>query len=466
MDTRQDPGPDESSKSDDGNGDDNGDDDDVPLRGMTRALGEHNLELSSNYNHYTTTDERTATAPQPKLLSKEERAAKAKAEKEIKAAAAKVKKGAKAAAKAEGGKSGWLGSSRKKASPQLVSAKGDGLLVEKSDLLGSLPAKAKGASSSKKRFSLGIMDMGSSSKEKAKASAAVNPAGGVAEQRSRPGAVVRRPSMSTLQMKEAALSQPQIALAVGSRTELHKSFAAPSSESGFERLGPRMTALDFVRRVPAQPFGVLGMKLDSSTSAVVEGGPDPHCVESCCVVTTEGLNTIMLSGGPKQACADHPAGSAAAVYTWLGIENNDAFEAAVCKALKATGDAKYLSYTTRSVHGDDEAHIIHTVAPNLGKPRGPFAPAWSRPDAVATLATAYKNVFLQFTDSEQSLLRLAPISGAHFAGAFLAEMPALTFEAMQVAFDQLNLEERGSLIVGEVHLCLFNEVRPAAPSRL
>ena len=412
------------------------DDDDEPHRiGAPRSKGERNLELSANYSHYAATDERTATAAKPELSSKEERAAAA------------------TAVKGKGGSS-WLGGA-KKGSQELASVSESEAADDAPDLVSPLPHKK--AAASKKRFSLNLMDMGIGSKKTADGGGGRGGGGGGGG--GRPG-VVRRQS-STTQIAEGVLAQPEVAVPVGSRVELTRTFT-----SGLGRLGPRMSALDFVRRIPAQPFGVLGAKLSAATGKVEECGPDPLCLVSCCVVTPESKDILLLGGGPKRALEEYPSGSAAAVYRWLGIEGDTEFSPEVTKALQRTGDAAFKAYATTTLEAGraeaDEAHVIHVLSPNLGKAPGPFKPTWTRAEAMAALATAYRNVFLQFSESGQTLLRLPPISGGNFAGPFLGEMPALTLGAMQVAFDGLDLEERGPLVMGEVHLCLFNEAEHAA----
>ena len=59
-------------------------------------------------------------------------------------------------------------------------------------------------------------------------------------------------------------------------------------------------------------------------------------------------------------------------------------------------------------------------------------------EARATLARAYENVLREFAASGQRRLRLLPISSGIFAGPMAAEIPALTWEALQLGFDALD----------------------------
>jgi hypothetical protein len=53
------------------------------------------------------------------------------------------------------------------------------------------------------------------------------------------------------------------------------------------------------------------------------------------------------------------------------------------------------------------------------------------------------------------VLRLLPISGGIFAGAFKQQIPALTRDALGAAFRTLLPEEREALRERVVHLCIF-----------
>ena len=111
-------------------------------------------------------------------------------------------------------------------------------------------------------------------------------------------------------------------------------------------------------------------------------------------------------------------------------------------------------------------HCIHTVGPKLG--HGKYTDA----EAVWKLAGAYRNVlsqFVRFAESKAAAgpaptgtpvrLRLLPISGGIFAGAFRERVPRLTREALDAGFAQLPEATQQRLLSRErtLELCIFAE---------
>ena len=129
---------------------------------------------------------------------------------------------------------------------------------------------------------------------------------------------------------------------------------------------------------------------------------------------------------------------------------------------KEPGDAKYHRYERRggspgSDGGTGVAHVIHAVGPDFRRLHDPpGTPPHSRAEVVATLARAYGNILREFAASGQRRLRLLPVSGGIFAGPFAAEVPALTWEALQLGFGRLSLAERRAVQRRAVDLCLFD----------
>jgi len=72
------------------------------------------------------------------------------------------------------------------------------------------------------------------------------------------------------------------------------------------------------------------------------------------------------------------------------------------------------------------------------------------------LSVAYHNVFAEVTASQKLRVRLLPISSGVFAAKFLPVMPALTFQAMALAFDRLTPQMQETLMdLEQVKLCVF-----------
>ena len=83
--------------------------------------------------------------------------------------------------------------------------------------------------------------------------------------------------------------------------------------------------------------------------------------------------------------------------------------------------------------------MVHAVGLDFRRLHDPpGTPPYTRAEARATLARAYENVLREFAASGQRRLRLLPISSGIFAGPMAAEIPALTWEALQLGFDALD----------------------------
>jgi hypothetical protein len=212
----------------------------------------------------------------------------------------------------------------------------------------------------------------------------------------------------------------------------------------------------FAQEVAAMPYGVLGQQLLSEGNKV-QRAPEPSEVSSGCVfVDPAGLHHIQPPGGPSGA-----GGAAGAIYRAIGIDKDESFPAEVVAGVTKTGDAKYHMYTKQQVLGSSSStveavvHVIHAVGPDFNdkgaaasssssssSQRQPFT--WEQ--AVAALANTYRNILAEFVSCGLPLLRLLPVSGGIFAGAFKDYMPTLTFEALQLGFTLLTSEHRTALL--------------------
>ena len=79
---------------------------------------------------------------------------------------------------------------------------------------------------------------------------------------------------------------------------------------------------------------------------------------------------------------------------------------------------------TRKRHDYDGKSCIHAVGPDLRRP------GVSVEQALAELRTVYRNVLHEYIPSEQTMLRLPPLSSGIFKGEFGSRMPRLTASAL------------------------------------
>ena len=197
-----------------------------------------------------------------------------------------------------------------------------------------------------------------------------------------------------------------------------------------------------------KPFGVLGTRLILD-GTVVSTGPSPSSADGVVISDPAGLPYIQ--SGPSGA-----GGAAGAIYSFLGIKQDKAFPAPVVDAIKAPADAKFHSYALAD--SETSVDVIHVVGPDLRGDADAGVAAASREEAVDVLASAYSNVLREFAASGQRVLRLLPISGGIFTGAFIKEVPQLTREAWEKALDAMDGATRDRLVAQtEVHLCIFLE---------
>ena len=142
-------------------------------------------------------------------------------------------------------------------------------------------------------------------------------------------------------------------------------------------------------------------------------------------------------------------GASAAIYEWLGINQDEPFADEIVRSCIKPGDACYLAYP-KQVNGND-VHVIHAVAPDLR-----FHESFK--GSVAALAAAYGNVLAQFLRSGRDELWLLPLSGGVNAGSFAESMPEMTWEALRRAFEGLSAEQRDCLQPSQrktVCMCIF-----------
>jgi hypothetical protein len=164
----------------------------------------------------------------------------------------------------------------------------------------------------------------------------------------------------------------------------------------------------------------------------IKGSILDNIPKNCCIVDPAGLGFI--SGKYNLTNA---GGASGAIYKEIKLEN---FNYDVKNAIKKEGDAFYKSY--------NDYHVIHVVGPdfslnNLEKNK-------------ETLMTAYKNIFLQFLESEKEILRLLPVSGGIYSGN-RNDLPDITKKALDDAYNNLTDDMKYYLSNKSFDLYTFSE---------
>eukprot|EP00808_Paulinella_micropora_P010482 g21474.t1 len=194
--------------------------------------------------------------------------------------------------------------------------------------------------------------------------------------------------------------------------------------------------LRFLRRIHVVGYSVLGTQLGEG-GAVKRAGDAPGPRHT--IVDPAGLPYVSGKLSPQQAGA-----ASKSIYSYLGLK--DAFPPEVKTAITSPCDAKYHCY-------QGEKHCVHVVGPDFNQP--PFL-GMSVADAARSLGQAYQHVLQQAVLSPAPLLRLLPISGGVFAGAFRSAIAPLTFAALANGFLQVPDSVRARLDKLErVELCVF-----------
>lgn len=183
-------------------------------------------------------------------------------------------------------------------------------------------------------------------------------------------------------------------------------------------------------------YSVLGSKMTVGGQMVQDAASPPDA--NTAFVDPAGLSFIQEMG-PGMA-----GGAAGAIYSFLGIRNDDAFPQPVRDAVKKATDAKFHTYGQRK--------CVHVVGPNFGE-----MDHCTRQDAVALLASAYKNILAEFAGSGLQTLRLLPVSGGIFAGPFTPELPQITAEALRKGFSDLPKGLQDKVLKNKLEMCIFME---------
>ena len=155
-------------------------------------------------------------------------------------------------------------------------------------------------------------------------------------------------------------------------------------------------------------------------------------LDQYCITDPAGLPFIQDSG-PKGAGA-----ASKAIYRTIGLSEEDHFPDSVKERVQTIGDAAYQPY--------GPYHVIHVVGPDLrGTSLARSLTRKARKGAIKALAKSYRNVLKEWLASGVSILRLLPISGGTFAGAYSEKMPQLTAEALVEALKRLSPEDKDEL---------------------
>ena len=183
-------------------------------------------------------------------------------------------------------------------------------------------------------------------------------------------------------------------------------------------------------------YGVLGNDSGNARPGSVAAEPGPKMA----FVDPAGLNHITHKG-PYGA-----SGASGAIYRWLEINKKWEFPPQVRRWITKATEACYFEYP-------GQRHCIHVVGPDLRRP------SIDERQAASLLTAAYHNVFAEFARSGLETLRLLPISGGIFSGAWgkrPSEFARLTVEAICNGFEHLSRKAHRRVSQREVVLCIFD----------
>lgn len=238
-------------------------------------------------------------------------------------------------------------------------------------------------------------------------------------------------------------------------------------------------SLRFLTGLRLAPYSVLGLQLTAARRMEPRAAPPgPDCL----FVDPAGLPMVQ-QWGPSAA-----GGASGAIYSFLGIRDDDAFPEPVRAAVCAVGDAYWHTYLVPRADGEDGDDIrqcCHVVGPNFctmfpspppGRGDTSSAPppdpdrAAHEAEGLAVLTHVYANVLRQFARSGLPRLRLLPVSGGIFAGKLRDAIPQLTFAALAQAVTELDDAELAHVLDaasaesfadggGALELCIFEETQ-------
>eukprot|EP00746_Dinoflagellata_sp_MGD_P020712 gnl/MRDRNA2_/MRDRNA2_148303_c0_seq1.p1 gnl/MRDRNA2_/MRDRNA2_148303_c0~~gnl/MRDRNA2_/MRDRNA2_148303_c0_seq1.p1 ORF type:complete len:244 (+),score=48.31 gnl/MRDRNA2_/MRDRNA2_148303_c0_seq1:136-867(+) len=181
------------------------------------------------------------------------------------------------------------------------------------------------------------------------------------------------------------------------------------------------------------PYSVLGTSLDGGFNP--NAGPRPAPEEV--IVDPAGLQFIEYNE-PEEAGA-----AAAAIYNFIGLDEDTGFPEDVRSNVTAVLHAKYHAYPA--------VGVIHAVGPDMRRGYS------TENEAIAALTTVYSNVLREFNSSGKKKLRLLPISSGIFSGRHSSNMPKITFAALQQALEQAAPEVFEAIQEAEVEMCIFEK---------
>lgn len=188
--------------------------------------------------------------------------------------------------------------------------------------------------------------------------------------------------------------------------------------------------------VTIRPYGVLGTQM-ATDGQLREDFPEPGHDEV--ILDPAGLHHI-------QASPSGAGGAARVIYRWLGIHRDRTFPDEVREAIPEQLRAKFHAYGA-----EGERKCIHVVGPNFK------AEPCSRQEAVIRLSIAYGAALVEFAASGLPTLRLLPVSGGIFSGAFGPELPELTALAFFRGFERLSGEQQKQVAQAKLEMCIFME---------
>jgi len=191
----------------------------------------------------------------------------------------------------------------------------------------------------------------------------------------------------------------------------------------------------FMKLVEVAPWGVLGAQLLGSKQQM-QSAPPPDAD----IALVVPMSVRRMKQGPQGS-----GGAEGEACRWLGIHADERFPDDVFQGIRKDLDAHFHAY-------EDGKMIIHAACPDFSKPRYQNR----RDRALNDLAYSYQNVLAQFAESGLPKLRLFPLPSKIYAAGYAEEIPQMTFEALALAYSDLDPETQQRLMQAEaIEMCIF-----------
>lgn len=190
--------------------------------------------------------------------------------------------------------------------------------------------------------------------------------------------------------------------------------------------------------IELMPYGIMG-KFETKTRRIIQNGLAPEDANDIVIVDPAGMNFI-------KSTASGAGGASGNIYKWLGLYGR--FPSSVREGIKDIGYAKYHEYSA-------EKKVIHTVGPNFSGIKNQKEFDY----VIEYLIDSYYNVFIEFANTNNKVLRLLPVSSGIFSGIFSDNFHTYTIKCIEYALKDLGKFQHIMTILKsrKIELCIYNE---------